>query len=374
VVDGFRCDRGFMWLDGSNPDLRAAVDVAALNPRPIERGMVLAHPEGYRILQGSQASMIAAIRSGLGQPQDVARLIRWSDPLRRPADRVATGPDMSLQESLDRNGISGRVREEVLRPFFRLVFGDEDLQTSYQYVMTAMQQLRNGAPALPALGMQAVPNQLAFGLERPVEHGMDVLALQRTDGDGVRLQSDAGPIRARTVVVATDPATASSLLGIGAPQMRSQSSWWFASPAPPTSLKTAFVNPLGPAGGPISHAMVVSNVAPRYAPPAQHLVAACSVPVPGAEVGAETEAQVRTHLGHIFRTDTAAWTLVTRQVSPASWPVARPPMLNGREVDLGDGVFVAGDHRDSPGMAGAIRSGRRAAHAVLELLGQPAEP
>jgi phytoene dehydrogenase-like protein len=373
VVDGYRCDRGFMWLDGAHPDVREALDVAALNPRPIERGMVLAHPEGYRILQGSQASMIAAIRSGLGQPQDIARLIRWSDPLRRPPDRVAMGADMSLQESLDRNGISGRIREEVLRPFFRLVFGDEDLQTSYQFAMLTMQQLRNGAPALPALGMQAVPNQLAFGLERPVEHGIDVLALQRTEGDGVRLQTKDGEIRTRTAVVATDPMTASSLLGIGAPPMRAQSSWWFASAVSPTSLKTAFVNPLGPAGGPISHAMVVSNIAPRYAPSAQHLVAACSVPVPGMEVGAETEDEVRAQLGHIFRTNTASWTLVARQVSPACWPVARPPMLNGREVDLGDGVFVAGDHRDSPGIAGALRSGRRAALAVRELLGEPAE-
>jgi phytoene dehydrogenase-like protein len=373
VVDGYRCDRGFMWLDSGHPDVREALDVAALNPRPIERGMVLAHPEGYRILQGSQASMIAAIRSGLGQPQDIARLIRWSDPLRRPPDRVATGADVSLQESLDRNGISGRIREEVLRPFFRLVFGDEDLQTSYQYAMVTMQQLRNGAPALPALGMQAVPNQLAFGLENPVELGVDVLAVQRTGGEGVRLQTEGGQIAARAVVVATDPMTASSLLGIGTPTMRAQSCWWFATPVSPTSLKTAFVNPLGPAGGPISHAMVVSNVAPRYAPSSQHLVAACSVPVPGAEVGAESEDQVRTQLGNIFRTTTASWTLVTRQVSPAAWPVARPPMLNGREVDLGDGVFVAGDHRDSPGIAGAIRSGRRAALAVRELLGQSAQ-
>ena len=373
VVDGYRCDRGFMWLDGAHPDVREALDVAALNPRPIERGMVLAHPEGYRILQGSQASMIAAIRSGLGQPQDIARLIRWSDPLRRPAERVATGADMSLQESLDRNGISGRIREEVLRPFFRLVFGDEDLQTSYQYAMLTMQQLANGAPALPALGMQALPNQLALGLEKPVEHGVDVLALQRTAGDGVRLQTEGGQIMARAAVVATDPMTASSLLGIGAPAMRAQSCWWFATPVSPTSLKTAFVNPLGPAGGPISHAMVVSNVAPRYAPASQHLVAACSIPVPGTEVGAETEAEVRTQLGNIFRTSTTSWTLVTRQVEPASWPVARPPMLTGREVDLGDGVFVAGDHRDSPGIAGAIRSGRRAALAVRQLLGEPAE-
>ena len=38
------------------------MDVAALNPRPIERGMVLAHPDGYRMLQGSQTALIAAIR------------------------------------------------------------------------------------------------------------------------------------------------------------------------------------------------------------------------------------------------------------------------------------------------------------------------
>jgi phytoene dehydrogenase-like protein len=373
VIDGYRVDRGFMWLNAADPDVREVLDVAALNPRPIERGMVLAHPEGYRILQGSQTSMIAAIRSGLGQPQDIARLVRWSDPLRRPADRVTTGADMTLQQSLDQHGISGRIREEVLRPFFRLVFGDEDLQTSYQYAMATMQQLALGSPALPALGMQSVPNQLALALERSVEHGIDVIGLSRADGGSVRLLTDAGEIRARAAVVATDPVTASSLLGLGTPMMRAQSSWWFATPVSPTTQRTPFVNPLGPAGGPVSHAMVVSNVAPRYAAPAQHLVAACSVPLPGSEVGAETEAEVRKQLGQIFRTDTASWSLVARQVSPEAWPAVRPPFIRGRDVDLGDGLFVAGDHRDSSGLAGAVRSGLRASAAVLEHLGTPAE-
>jgi hypothetical protein len=84
---------------------------------------------------------------------------------------------------------------------------------------------------------------------------------------------------------------------------------------------------------------------------------------------------VRAQLGHIFRTDAESWGLVTRHVEPAAWPVARPPLITGREVDLGDGLFVAGDHRDLPGIRGAVRSGRRAAAAVLEELGtQPAQP
>jgi hypothetical protein len=54
--------------------------------------------------------------------------------------------------------------------------------------------------------------------------------------------------------------------------------------------------------------------------------------------------------------------------------VSRPPLIMGREVDLGDGLFIAGDHREVAGIAGAMRAGRRAAVAVLEELGQPAKP
>jgi phytoene dehydrogenase-like protein len=374
VIDGFRCDRGFQWLNAGNPDVRAAVDVAALNPQPIERGIVLAHPDGYRILQGSQTALIAAIRGGLGQPQDIARLMRWTDPLRKSRERLLSGPDMTLQESLDRNGISGRIREEVLRPFFRLAFADEDLRTSYQFAMLSMQEMAQGMPALPALGMQALPNQLSLGLEHPVQHGVDVLGVVRSVGEGVRIFTDGGEVGARAVVVATDPVNASSLLGLGTPMMRGMATWWFSTDIPPTTMKTPFVNPVGPSAGPISHAVVASNIAPRYSPPGRHLVAACSIAVPGTDAGTESEAEVRAQLGQIFRTDATVWGLVTRHVRSAALPVSRPPLILGREVDLGDGLFVAGDHREAPGIPGAMRSGRRAAAAVLEELGQPAKP
>lgn len=374
VVDGFRCDRGLQWLDAANPDIRESVDVPALNPRPIEPGMVLAHPDGYRVLQGSQASLIAALRAGLGQPADIARLVRWTEPMRRSRTRLLDSADMSLEESLDRHGITGRIREEVLIPFFRLLFADVDLRTSYQFAMLTLQSLRHGMPALPALGMQVLPNQISMGLDHQVEHGIEVLAVERSAGDGVRLRTADGEIRARAVVVATDPVAASAMLGLGTPMMRGLVTWWFATPVPPTTMKTPFVNPVGSAVGPLSHAVVVSNVAPRYAPTGSHLVAACTVPAPGTEAGTETEAEVRAHLGQIFRTDATSWGLVARHVNPAAWPVARPPLILGREVDLGDGLFVAGDHRETPGIAGALRSGRRAAAAVMEELGQPAQP
>ena len=374
VIDGYRCDRGFQWLNAGDLDLRDAMDVPALNPQPIERGMVLAHPDGYRVLHGSQTALIAALRSGIGQPQDIARLMRWSEPLRKSRERLQATPDMTLQESLDRHEISGRIREEVLRPFFRLVFADEDLRTSYQFAMLSMQALLEGLPALPALGMQALPNQLAHGLEQPVEHGLDVLGVTRSVGEGLRIFTDGGEIQARAVVVATDPVTASALIGLGTPAMRGLATWWFSTPVPPTTMKMPFVNPVGPSVGPLSHAVVVSNIASRYAPPGRHLVAACSVPVRDKVAGLESETEVRTQLAQIFHSDAASWELVTRHVNSAAWPASRPPLMLGRGVDLGDGLFVAGDHRESAGIAGAVRSGRRAAAAVMEELGETAKP
>lgn len=49
-------------------------------------------------------------------------------------------------------------------------------------------------------------------------------------------------------------------------------------------------------------------------------------------------------------------------------PVALPPLQLRRPVDLGDGLFVCGDHRDTPSIQGAMASGARAARAVLRRL------
>ena len=49
-------------------------------------------------------------------------------------------------------------------------------------------------------------------------------------------------------------------------------------------------------------------------------------------------------------------------------PAAVPPLRLRRPVDLGDGVYVCGDHRDTPSIQGAMASGARAARAVLRRL------
>jgi len=70
--------------------------------------------------------------------------------------------------------------------------------------------------------------------------------------------------------------------------------------------------------------------------------------------------------------------LVHRMRSTARHHSARIARCDGRDSalvvaaragDLGDGLFVAGDHRDTASLQGAMVSGRRAARAVLRGIG-----
>nr|BFE75752.1 hypothetical protein GCM10020092_090530 [Actinoplanes digitatis] len=54
---------------------------------------------------------------------------------------------------------------------------------------------------------------------------------------------------------------------------------------------------------------------------------------------------------------------------PEALPAATVPQSRLRKpVALGDGLFVAGDHRDSPSIQGALAGGWRTAGAVLASL------
>ncbi len=337
--------------------------------------MVLAHPEGYRILQGSQAALIATIRSGLGQPQDIARLLRWTEPLRKTPERAVAGADMTLAR------VAGPARH--LRPDPRggaapvLPAGLRRRGPAHLLPVRDARHARarvRACPSLPALGMQALPNQMALSLDHPVEHGVDVIGVTRSTGEGVTPAHRQRP-RSRRAPSSWPPTRRRPrrCSGSASPRCGGSPRWWFATEVPPTTMKMPFVNPMGPATGPISHALVVSNIAPRYAPPGT----APRLGLLGPGARARTWApRPRPRCAPSWRRSSAPTpapgTWCTRNSHSAAWPVARPPLISGREVDLGDGLFVAGDHRETPSIPGAMRSGRRAASAVLEALGEPA--
>jgi flavin-dependent amine oxidoreductase len=177
------------------------------------------------------------------------------------------------------------------------------------------------------------------------------------------VRTDDGELTARAVVVATDPVTATELLpGLAAPAMRALTTHYYVPPEPPTTRPLLH---LDGTGGPVANTVVLTAAAPGYSPDGRALVSSTVL----GDADAVPEAVVRRELARLYAVPTADW----QHLHTAAVPRALPAFPAGRSmrspVALRDGLFVAGDHRDTPSSQGALVSGRRAAQAVLEALG-----
>ncbi|MDX1449810.1 MAG: FAD-dependent oxidoreductase, partial [Acidimicrobiia bacterium] len=116
----------------------------------------------------------------------------------------------------------------------------------------------------------------------------------------------------------------------------------------------------GDRSGPINNLAVMSDVASGYAPPGAALIAA-AVLDPVTPV-----AEVRGQLTAWFGPVAGDWQLLRSYVIPHAQPVPAAPFTAALPARFSPGVYLAGDHRATPSINGALLAGRRAATAVLE--------
>ncbi|MDQ1117424.1 phytoene dehydrogenase-like protein [Microbacterium testaceum] len=268
------------------------------------------------------------------------------------------GADRTLEEAWDRAGLRGPLRESVLEPFLAGVLADDRQQTSDAFVRLLVRSFALGRPGVPAAGIGALPAQLADTARRAgagIRVGHRVVST-RPRGSGWHVGIEGrDAVTARAVVIATglDPA-----LDVALPRPRGLQTWWFATDDAPS--KDAALRVDGRRRGPIVNTAIMTNTAPTYAPRGQHLVqATCVMP------SAATEDGIRSQLAEIWETDTRPWRLLRRDDVARALPAQDPPLRLRRPVRLGDGRYVAGDHRDTASIQGALVSGQRAAEAVL---------
>lgn len=377
-VDGFVVDRGFQLLNPAYPAVRARVDVRALDLRPLLPGVAVRRDDRLALLADPRRAprlLGATLRSGYVRPREIAALARWAAPALGPPRRLLDGRDQTLASSLDRAGVTGAVRREVLGPFLAGVLAEDDGTTSAAFVRLLVRMFLLGTPGVPAGGMGELPAQLARGLPDVVLGTRVVSVERRGSGSGptaVRVRTDgagAATIDARAVVVATDAAAAQALAGVPAPAMKGLVTHWYATDEAPRTDAAIVVDGRRGGGrppGPVVNAAVMSAAAPGYAPPGQHLVqVTCLL---GGEAPAERE--VRRQAGEMFGVSTSTWREVARHVIPGALPAQPAPLAARQEVDLGGGVLVCGDHRDTASLQGALVSGGRTAEAVERQLGR----
>ena len=368
-VDGFLLDRGFQVLLTAYPELATQVDLDALDLQAFDpgalvwlqsknggpgKGHVVSDP--FRKPSTLFATTFAPIGSVIDKLRIVVLRLRV---LRGAAPNLLRNNDMSTLDALRSAGFSHRMIKTFFTPLFGGVQLDPQLATSRRMFDIIFRSLSEGQSVLPARGMQALPEQLASHLaHNTVRLNAPVASL---DGTTVVL-STGERITSRAVVVATEGPTASKLLDLPPVQSRTAGCVYFSADSPPNDKKYVILD--GSGKGPVLNVALISNIAPSYAPPGKHLIAAA---LPGVITG-DLEQLARKQLREWWGPQVDGWKHLRTYAISHGGPVQSAPFSPKQRISLGNGRFVCGDHRDTGSIQGALYSGRRCGEAVVRSL------
>ncbi|MFK4088200.1 NAD(P)/FAD-dependent oxidoreductase [Kribbella sp. NPDC020789] len=345
-VDGFLLDRGFQVLLPAYPEVRRLLDLDRLDLRPFTRGVVAGGNEL------SLDDLAGAARFAVRRPADALAVATLSArDLLLPGRQLRTAPPRSVDRELQRWHISERTVDEIFRPFLGGVFLDPELTTSSRLFHLIWRCFLRGGAAVPADGMRALPQALAG---RIADHALRLNTSVESVSPG-RVETSSGTLTARAVVVATDATTAARLLPqLTEPSWNPVTTWYFAAAEPPLRRPILLLD------GDLN-TVVMSEVAPTYAPPDRALISA-SIPT-------LQETDVRPRLERLYGTSTRDWEPIAEYRIPHALPRMAGDHPFTTPAKAAAGLYVAGDHRDTSSIQGALVSGRRVATAVARDLG-----
>jgi phytoene dehydrogenase-like protein len=367
VVDGFRLDRGFQVLLTAYPEARRWLSYEGLALRTFEPG-ALVHLDGklHRVSDPLRrpSQMFSSAVAPIGSCRDKLLVARLREELvLATIDEVLTSPESSTMEALRAYGFSRQIIERFFRPFLGGIFLDPDLATSSRMFRFVFRMFALGYAALPAEGMQAIPQQLASALpEGSIRLNTPVGSIT---GQSVQLK-DGEELRAGAIVVACDPAHAEWLLsstdaGVRT-AMRGVDCLYFAADRAPVEAPFLVLN--GDGSGPINNLCVPSVVAPSYAPAGSHLV---SVTVLKPAINQEITLQhVREQLSSWFGSEAERWQHLRTYHIPEALPDQSLSCGGVRmsPVRVEKGLYICGDHRRTASLNGAMNAGCRAAESL----------
>lgn len=359
-VDGYRLDRGFQVLLTAYPEAHRQLDLDALDLRAFDPGALIHDGERASIIADpfrSPARLVDAALSPAATLTDKLRIARLRRRLRsvHPAS-LLRGTDMTTREALIADGFSDRTIERFFRPLFGGIQLDPDLATSRRMFDVIFRTLADGDSAVPAVGMQAIPDQLATRLpDDTIRLGCPAIRIER---DGV--VTGDGLVRASAVVVACEGPAAARLLDLPDVGSKPVSAVYFSARVAPTDERLVVLNSRP---GPVLNAAVMTNIAPGYAPAGRHLIVAA---MPGEAGPAESlERSARATFRSWWGAAVDDWELVHTYRIEHGQPTQPVRFSPKQPVRLDDALFVCGDHRDTASIQGALYSGRRCAEAVL---------
>jgi phytoene dehydrogenase-like protein len=366
-MDGFLLDRGFQVLLTAYPNTSSLLDLEALDLRPFLSGAIVRRGGRFHRMTDplrDPAGLLSTLRSTIGSFSDKFKMLSLRQSVTGMSyEELWEQPEITTLQALrERYEFSDDMIDGFFRPFIGGVTLDSSLQTSSRFFEFVMRMFSQGDAAVPARGMQAIPDQLAASLDRgTIRFETEVERIE--PGKGVELGS-GDSLKCEIIVVATEAPQAWNLV---APDRSAASvgvtSLYFSSEKAPIDEPILILNG---ERGVVNNLAVMSLVSERYAPAGAELISVTLLDDLHADLD-QAETAARYELSSWFGPEVDSWKTIDRQNIRYALPRQTPPSLEPpqRDVQLRPGLFVCGDHRDTASIEGAVTSGLRTASEIL---------
>ncbi|KAF9609881.1 hypothetical protein IFM89_018966 [Coptis chinensis] len=380
VVDGFTLDRGFQIFITGYPEAKKLLDYEALNLQKFYSGAFVYFNGGFHTVADPLrhfSDAIISLTNPIGSVFDKLLIgLTRIRVLSRPDNEILSANEVPIIDLLGKTGFSESIIDRFFRPFFGGIFFDSELQTTSRLFDFIFKCLALGDNTLPAIGISAIPEQLARKLppssillnSKVVSIDFEELrtktSVKLENGD--ILKSELG-----VIIAVEEPEVEKLLAGklVTKPgkkrPARSTACLYFSADRAPISEPVLLLN--GSGKGIVNNMFFATNVAPSYGPPGKTLV---SVSVIGTCEGVSdddlTAKVVRELSGWFGDSIVESWKHLRTYRIEFAQPDQCPPTDLMKDSKIGSGVYMCGDHWNSATFDGALVSGRIAAEALLK--------
>ncbi len=357
----FLLDRGFQVLLTAYPELPKHLNLSLLGLHSFESGATI-FSDGHFSKVGDPFRNVSSIMSTAFTKtigiQDKIKLLKLRNSLiGRKKIYLQQKDDKRILETFEELGFTSKAINSFFKPLVGGIQLDPTLSGSTRLCFLVLKMLFIGDAAVPSRGMGAISEQLSKQIN---ESSIRLTStVDKVEGKKVILESGESFLPSNLIIATEGPATA-KLLGQESPLSRSVSCIYFSAPQAPSSSKAILLN--GEKNGPALNVAIMSNISPSYSKNGKALIA---VAIPDT-IKPDSMENVLIQMRKWFGDSVDSWEHIKTYSIEHGQPDLRPGDPFRKSIKNSEGVYICGDHRDTPSIQGALVSGRRAAEICLE--------
>ena len=365
-VDGFRLDRGFQVLLTDYPETKALLDYKKLHLKRFIPGATVLYDGGHFDIADPfrrPSALVSTILAPVGSLKDKINIFLVKNKLVRMSNSaIFNQSEIDTFSQLKKYGFSQKMIDRFYKPFFSGIFLENELKTSSNMFDFVMKLFSTGDAAIPELGMEEIPKQLAALLpENSIQFETNVRAIENNTiylEDGSQIVSDK-------IIIATEATgIASNYISQQKQQSHSVTTVYFEATKAPTTKAVVILNAATHKKW-VNNLTVISNISSKYAPTGKALLSISYNGIPEIEdtiVAENMKAELKQWYGNQVDDWKMLKTYCIQYALPNQDSVCDE--LTKTDLQINDNLFICGDHLMNGSINAAMKSGRLVAELI----------